>query len=81
MAEGYAQQLQNLPNRIAMIISQTCAEAGDAFEVADDEALGKIRDLLLELDQEIIERAKKRRASWKGNTPSRKKERLARAKT
>jgi hypothetical protein len=61
LAEEHAIKLRKLPDRIAAIIGKTCAEAGDAFEIADDEALGRIRDLLLEIDEEIINRNKNKR--------------------
>jgi hypothetical protein len=41
---------------IALIISKTYSVRGDSFQVADDEALMRISDLLLELDPNIIRR-------------------------
>lgn len=41
---------------VAMIIGKTYAERGDSAQLADDLALMFIRDLLLDLDAEIIDR-------------------------
>lgn len=63
LPEEHAVRLSKLPERIAAIIGKTYAERGDACELADDEAVGMIRDLLFELDPEIIERNKNKRLS------------------
>jgi hypothetical protein len=48
----------HLCERMAVIISKTYLERGDEVELADDMALMIIRDLLLALDEQIIERNK-----------------------
>jgi hypothetical protein len=45
-------------HKVAAIIAKTYAECGDAAVLPDDVALMCIRDLLLELDEEIIKRNK-----------------------
>lgn len=45
--------------RVAVIISKTYAECGDAAELADDAAIMLIRDLLLDFDEEVISRNKR----------------------
>jgi hypothetical protein len=42
--------------RIAWIISKTYAGRGDSFQIADDEALIQISDVLIEHDPQIIRR-------------------------
>jgi hypothetical protein len=42
--------------QVAVIIGKTYAERGDAAPLADDLALMLIRDLLLDLDADIIDR-------------------------
>lgn len=61
MPEEYAVKVAKLPDRIAAIVGKTFAEMGDAATIADDEGLMKIRDLLLELDDTLIERNKNKR--------------------
>lgn len=61
MPEEHAVLLRKFPERVASIIGKTYAIRQDAYEVADDEALGRIRDLLDELDPNIIERNKNKR--------------------
>jgi hypothetical protein len=41
--------------QVAVILGKTYAERGDAAQLADDLALMMIRDLLLDLDAEIID--------------------------
>lgn len=53
-------KMLRLPGRIAAIVRQTYAVLGDDFKISDDIALSKIRDLLEELDPEIIHKRKKR---------------------
>ena len=60
-AEQYALRLAKLPDRIAAVVGKTYAEKGDAFEIADDQAVMMIRDLLIELDETLIERNKNKR--------------------
>ena len=60
-ANEYAKRLARLPDRIAAIVGKTYAEMGDAAELADDEALMMIRDLLMELDDTLIERNRHKR--------------------
>lgn len=45
-----------LADRIATVVSQTYAEMGDRAPLADDEALVLIRNLLLDFDEQIINR-------------------------
>jgi len=63
MAEEYAVWLAKLPDRVAVIVAKTYAEMGDSAVLTDDEALGRIRDLLLDADNSIIERNKNKRLS------------------
>lgn len=60
-AEEYALKVAKLPERIAAIIGKTFAEMGDAAQLADDESLMRIRDLLLEIDETLIARNKHKR--------------------
>jgi hypothetical protein len=48
-------------NRVATVVGKTYAERGDDAQLADDEALMLVRDLLLDLDAGIIERHRKRK--------------------
>jgi hypothetical protein len=59
--EKYAMKVAKLPERIAAVVGKTYAVMGDAFEVADDEALMRIRDYLEEIDPSLIERNKNKR--------------------
>lgn len=64
MAEEYAVKLARFPDRVAAIVGKTFTVMGaDALErgIADDQALGMIRDLLNELDPTLIDRNKKKR--------------------
>jgi hypothetical protein len=47
--------------RVAVIVGKTYAERGDDAQLADDLALMLIRDLLLQLDPEIIDRHRNRK--------------------
>lgn len=51
------------PERVAAIVGKTYAVRGDDFKLSDDEALTRIRDLLDELDDQIIARNKQKRLS------------------
>lgn len=51
------------PERVAAIVGKTYAVQGDDAQLADDEALTRIRDLLGELDETLIERNRKKRLS------------------
>lgn len=57
----FAAKLAKLPDRIAAIVGKTFTVQGDGASVADDEALSMIRDLLEEVDDQIIERNKDKR--------------------
>ncbi len=61
MPEEQAELVAKFPDRVAAIVGKTYAEMGDAHILADDEALNRIRDLLLEIDEEIIGRNKNKR--------------------
>lgn len=59
-----ARDYYNLPDKIATIIGKTYTIRGDDPKVIpDDEAIMRIRDLLDELDDKIIERNKNKRLS------------------
>lgn len=60
-ATDVARKLAKLPDRIAVIVSKTYSVCGDDFKLADDQAVTRIRDLLEEIDPQIIERNKKKR--------------------
>lgn len=62
-AEEYANKVAKLPDRIAAVVGKTYAVRGDAAEMADDEALMRIRDLADEIDPTLIERNKNKRLS------------------
>lgn len=47
--------------RVATVIARSYAECGDAATISDDTALMMIRDMLLDLDEGIIKRNKRRR--------------------
>lgn len=53
--------LSGIVNEVATVISRTYAEQGDYSQLADDEALMLIRDVLLRYNPAIINRNKKRR--------------------
>ncbi|HYP29382.1 MAG TPA: hypothetical protein VE262_21910 [Blastocatellia bacterium] len=59
--EEAAVKLAKLPERIAVIVGKTYVVKGDGAELADDEALGMICDLLNELDETLIPRNKDKR--------------------
>jgi phosphatidate phosphatase APP1 len=61
--EEYATKVAKLPDRVAAIIGKTGAEMGDSATLADDEALMRIRDLLFEIDDSLLERNKNKRLS------------------
>jgi hypothetical protein len=53
--------LKQIVDKIAAVISRTYVEKGDYSQLADDEALMLIRDILLQNNPKIINRNKKRR--------------------
>ncbi|HKP11087.1 MAG TPA: hypothetical protein VJZ91_03220 [Blastocatellia bacterium] len=57
----YERRLVRLCDRIAAIISQTYGERGEAATLADDQALLRLRDLLLDFDEMIFVRNAARR--------------------
>lgn len=61
IAKEYAERVVGLPDKIAAIIGKTYPVMGDGAALADDEAIMRIRDELLELDAEIIERNRNKR--------------------
>lgn len=61
LAEELAVKIAKLPDRVATIIGKSGAELGDAALLADDTALMKIRDLLLEINPKIVEQNKNKR--------------------
>jgi hypothetical protein len=63
-ARDYASALTTLPDKIAAIIGKTYLVRGDDPKtMPDDEAITRIRNLLEELDERIIERNKNKRLS------------------
>lgn len=66
--ERFERWLATSLDQVAIIISHTYAERGDAAELADDVALAMIRDLLLDVDAHLIERNKDKslpRRAWR----------------
>lgn len=61
--ENQSMQLIKFPERVAAVIGKTYAVRGDDFTLTDDEANTRIRDLLDELDNKLIERNKNKRLS------------------
>ena len=62
--EQQSVRLLRFPERVAAIIGKTYTIRGDDPKVIpDDEALMRIRDLLDELDETVIERNKNKRLS------------------
>lgn len=66
--QDYATKLAKLPDRIAAIVGKTFTVQGDTAQMADDQALSMIRDLLEELDSQIIERNKNKKLARNGRT-------------
>jgi hypothetical protein len=60
-AEEGARKLAVLPDRVAAVVGKTYAVMGDEAQMADDQALMMIRDLLEDLDPTVIERNKNKR--------------------
>jgi hypothetical protein len=60
-AEEYAVRLRKFPERVAAVVGKSYAARGDSAELADDECLMRIRDLLDELDDTLIERNKNKK--------------------
>ena len=60
MPEEHAAAVAKFPDRVAAIVGKTFVEKGDEAELADDEAMSMIRDLLHELDPTILERNRHR---------------------
>ena len=60
-AHEYATKLAKLPARIAAIVGKTYTVQGDGAVMADDQALSMIRDILEDLDPEVIGRNKDKR--------------------
>jgi len=59
--QQYNAEIVELIDRIAAVISKSYAERGDATQLADDEAIEMIRDILIAFDPAIIKRNKNRR--------------------
>lgn len=51
------------PERVASIIGKTFLICGDDYKISNDEAIARIRDLLDEMDETLIERNKNKRLS------------------
>lgn len=56
-------QFLRFPERVAAIVGKTYSIRGDDFTLSDDEAMARIRDLLDELDETLVERNKNKRLS------------------
>lgn len=61
MADEMATKLLRLPDKIAAIVGKTFAVRGDDADLSDEQALIRIRDLIEEIDEKIIDRNKKKR--------------------
>jgi hypothetical protein len=61
MVDDMAKKVLRLPDAIARVIAQTYTVCGDDFKLGDDVALQQIRDLLEEIDPNIMTRPKRRR--------------------
>lgn len=61
--KAQAASFLKFPERVAAIVGKTYAVKGDDFQLSDDEALTRIRDLLDELDPTLIARNKNKRLS------------------
>lgn len=59
--ECEVKELLELAEVIACVIGKTYVERGDSFNLADDEALTLIRDLLLRYNPRIVARNKNKR--------------------
>jgi len=67
-AHEYATKLAKLPDRIAAIVGKTFTVQGDEASMADDQALSMIRDLVEELDDQVIERNKNKKLNRNART-------------
>ncbi|HEU0144124.1 MAG TPA: hypothetical protein VFQ47_05005 [Nitrososphaera sp.] len=54
--------LKELLESVAVIMSKTYSERGDAYQLTDDRALMQIRDLLLQYNPKIVSSSKERKA-------------------
>lgn len=54
-------ELDKLVEMIALVVGKTYVERGDSFDLADDEALTLIRDLLLKYNPCVVARNKDKR--------------------
>jgi hypothetical protein len=61
IAEESAARLKELVEVIAIILGKTYVERGDAFCLADDQALTLINDLLLQYDPLLVARNRNKR--------------------
>ncbi|HEV7373364.1 MAG TPA: hypothetical protein VGN95_01495 [Pyrinomonadaceae bacterium] len=71
-----SREMNELLERIALVVGKTYSERGDAYQLADDVALMQIRDLLLQHDPDILcfskeqkmsrlrERLRRRQQEW-----------------
>jgi hypothetical protein len=59
--DSNSMELRELVEIIALVIGKTYVERGDSFNLADDEALTLIRDLLLRYNPSIVARNKDKR--------------------
>jgi hypothetical protein len=59
-SQAQVRRLEALPAEIAAIVSQTYAELGEGAMLSDDEALGLIRERLLDADERLIDRQRAR---------------------
>ena len=56
MSKDKTEQIQGMAERIAAIVSQASETAPDEKDSKNREAILKIRDILLEFDEDIIKR-------------------------
>ena len=60
MVDEMTEKILKLPRRVAAIVRQTHAVMGDSFKLDDDIALQQIRDLLEDIDPNIMSIKKKK---------------------
>ncbi len=56
-----AEAFLKFPEKVATILGNTYSVRGDDAPIADDEALARIRDLLDELDEQLIVKLKNKK--------------------
>lgn len=61
MVDEMTTKILRLPDRLAAIVRETYDVLGDDFRLSDDIAIKKIRDLIEEIDPEIIHNSRKKK--------------------